>query len=555
MHRSSTPVRAPLLALLSAVLLTASPAGQEQIAGLYPDKANASDRAGFSVGLRDTRAVLGAPYADDVGTDAGALHVFKSSGDNWFYADEITANDGVGGDQLGYSVANAGINVAAGAPFATVSGFPDAGRVYVFTEAIGGYVQIKVEPNDPQSFAGFGWSVAYDGARLVVGAPFADSQGAVYVFEPGTFGWVQVDKIVSPGPDFGRFGSSVSLDGDRIAVGAPWADIGAAAEAGSAYVFNDTPLGFLWTGVELTAPFPEAGAHFGWSVALSGTEVLAGSPFATVAGIGITGAADVFTPLPPFGFLTHQERLTGTAQGAGEELGWSVAFEDGWAVVGAPGHDGSAGSGGAAYVFSRETGGWVERCLLEADETTQVLGAAVALDGKLAVVGDQLADSVFPDVGAAFVFKTDSVQGYGCTDLNPAGSLVELGGAPVVGQVWQLGVDNPLGTQLPGSQAFVGVSQVPPPGFPCGTAVPGWGMGGPGAEGELLLATAPQPVQLGPSTWDGVSPAAVALPLPDDSAFVGVTLYAQGLLIGAAGSAVDVGLTEALSACLGVDVP
>jgi hypothetical protein len=551
-HRRPT-LHLPALVLSVAAALGHPAEAQQELKHLDAIGASAFDRAGFSVDLLGTRALLGAPYADDAGTDAGAVHVFKKSGSNWFHTAEIVASGGAAGDELGFSVATDGFAVVAGAPKATVSGLAEAGRVYVFTEAIGGYIKVEVEPNDPQDFAGFGWSVAYDGTRLVVGAPFADSGGAVYVFEQGFFGWVQSEKIPSSGSPFGRFGWSVALDGDRIVVGAPRSDAFGVADSGEAFAYLKTPLGWL-DYATLFAPAPEADASFGYSVAISGTDVLIGSPFAHSGGVS-TGVADVFTPSPPFLLLDHEERLISASLHGGSQLGWSVALADGWAAVGAPGHDGLGGSGGAGFVFSREAGGWVESCRLEAALPTQVLGAAIALDGQTAIVGDQLFDSFLPDVGAAFLFDVDPVQGYGCTALNPPGSLVELAGAPAVGQLWQLGVHNPAGTQLPGSMAFLGISGQPPAGFPCGAAVPGWGMTGAGAAGELLLATMPQPVQAGPSTWDGANPAPLTLALPNNPALVGLGLYLQGVMIGSAGSPVPIGLTEALRASVGVAVP
>src|SRR5690606_33368165 len=72
------------------------------------------------------------------------------------------------------------------------------------------------------------------------------------------------------------FGESVSVSGDLAVVGAP-ADSAAATSSGSARVFER--LGTNWSEVALLRPpAPEMGEHFGFSVSISSTVVLVGSP-------------------------------------------------------------------------------------------------------------------------------------------------------------------------------------------------------------------------------------------------------------------------------------
>jgi len=547
------PLRIPAFVLLVAATLPSGARAQQELADLTPTGAAALDRAGFSVGLRGARAVLGAPYSDDKGPEAGAIHVFKGGSGTWNHAAELTAIDGTAGDELGFSVATDGSRFVAGAPSAAVAGHTDSGRVYVFHEIIGGYAQVKVEPNDPQASAAFGWSVAFNGTRLVVGAPFAGAGGAVYVFELELSGWTQTAKISSPGDPFGAFGWSVALDGERILVGAPRSDPMGVVNAGEAFAFIDTPLAWLPLG-EFTAPVLEADANFGYAVALAGGDCFVGSPLTNTGGASNAGAVDVFSHIGPLLSLVHEKRLTLPGVAVGEELGWSLAAADGWVVAGAPGY-GDESDGGAAFVFSREEDGWVQRCVLQSSATTHVLGGAIALDGKTALVGDQLHDQPLPDIGGAFVFDINTVETFGCTALNPPGSLTEFAGAPVIGEKWKVAMHNPLGTQLPGSMAFLAVSAHQIAAYPCGAILAGWGMGGAGASGELLLATTPEPVQLPSHGWNGTNPIPIVIKLPNVPAFVGQSIFVQGVMLGSAGSEVEIGLTEALRATLGVAVP
>ncbi|QDU68132.1 Ig-like domain-containing protein [Engelhardtia mirabilis] len=144
---------------------------------------------------------------------------------------------------------------------------------------------------------------------------------------------------------------------------------------------------------------------------------------------------------------------------------------------------------------------------------------------------------------------------YGC-GVNPAGSLTILSGAPVLGTSIELGIDNPLATQSAGSLPLLGIAAAPAPGFPCGLVLPGLGMGGAGAPGEVLIDIGPAGglLTLYGSAWTGTgSPASISAAIPADSALVGLSVYAQGLLLDLApGAGVPLGLTEALQLRLGL---
>jgi hypothetical protein len=145
-----------------------------------------------------------------------------------------------------------------------------------------------------------------------------------------------------------------------------------------------------------------------------------------------------------------------------------------------------------------------------------------------------------------------AVAPYGC-GVNPAGSLVHLAGAPRLGETVVLGVDNPLGTQAPGALPFLALTPFAAPGAPCGLPLAGFGMAGPGAVGELLVLPSPGLVTLVGPPWAGAgSPAPIAVPMPSSPAFLGVTVYAQGLLFDpVAPFGVDVALAASLELKLG----
>lgn len=141
-----------------------------------------------------------------------------------------------------------------------------------------------------------------------------------------------------------------------------------------------------------------------------------------------------------------------------------------------------------------------------------------------------------------------AVVEFGC-GVNPAGSLKSKG-LPTPGGSVTIGVHNPLGTQAPGSLSFLAAAIAPSPLFPCGFPVPGFGMAGGGAVGELLIAPG-GPVVAG-APWSG-TPAAFPVPIPDDASLLGVSLFLQGALLDLTPLALaPVGLTTAFELQIGV---
>ncbi len=146
-----------------------------------------------------------------------------------------------------------------------------------------------------------------------------------------------------------------------------------------------------------------------------------------------------------------------------------------------------------------------------------------------------------------------SITPMGC-GLNPAGSLQVLSGAPRLGTTLVLGLDNPLGTQSPGSIPYVLASRSADALFPCGTPRAGFGMGGLGASGELLLdPRAPLFRKTMGAPWQGPGqPAAVTFRIPRSVSLLGTSLYLQGRLLDATpGALVPVGLTDGVKLTLG----
>ncbi|MEM7308454.1 MAG: S8 family serine peptidase [Planctomycetota bacterium] len=172
----------------------------------------------------------------------------------------------------------------------------------------------------------------------------------------------------------------------------------------------------------------------------------------------------------------------------------------------------------------------------------QVLAGGVSRAGAGLALGAVLLAGASPATA-----QGGSVTTYGC-GVNPAGSLKATGGAPNIGQTLELSTTDPTGSTSAGSLALLSMRLSPDPAFPCGTVLPGFGLGGPA--GELLLnPAAPAIGSFPPQVYGGLgTSAAFALPIPFDTAVVGAQAYLQGAFLDLGGG---IGLTEAVQVNIG----
>jgi hypothetical protein len=251
---------------------------QEQVK-LTAHDAAAGDGLGWSVGVASQTVVIGAPKADDKGTDAGAVYVFDLIGDQWQQTAKLTAGDATAGDLFGISLAISGDTLLIGADLHDTTA-QDAGAAYVFTRENGNWSQqAKLTASDGQSEDIFGVRVALEDDLALISARRDDvagigtDAGSTYVFVREGTQWQQQAKLIAPdGHADDRFGRSVAIANNKLIIGAMLHDA-AADDAGAAYVFSESENG--WKMVQkLTAPDGGAQDRFGWAVAADGTQAL-----------------------------------------------------------------------------------------------------------------------------------------------------------------------------------------------------------------------------------------------------------------------------------------
>jgi len=288
---------------------------------------------------------------------------------------KLTASDKDFWENFGESVAISGGVVVVGAPDAAPGGTDAAGAAYVFVKPVGGWGNMtqkaKLTASDMAEDDNFGFSVAVSGGVVVVGAPSnspggTNDAGAAYVFVKPVGGWgdmIQTAKLTASDKavdDY--FGDSVAVSGSVVVVGAPFASPGGTSSAGAAYVFVKPVGGWgdMTQTARLTASDKDVCDFFGSSVAISGSVVVVGAPLNSPGGTTSTGATYIFVkPVGGWGNMTQKAKLTASDKAAGDYFGGSVAISGDVVVVGAPYADpGGTGTAGAAYVFVKPGSGW-----------------------------------------------------------------------------------------------------------------------------------------------------------------------------------------------------
>lgn len=352
------------------------------------------------------------------------------------------------------------------------------------TEAVGYFKGSNTEADDYLGY--FGIALSADGTTLAIGSARessdargingdqdnndSDKSGAVYVFIKEDGAWEQEAyiKASNTGAD-ARFGSSVALSGDggTLVVGSEQESNGAtgvshesvqdnsgANESGAVYVFT-RDSGTWAQEAYIKASNTNDGDRFGSSVALSsdGDTLVVGASYENNeaadishdavqdnSGADDSGAAYVFTRNS--GTWAQEAYIKPSNSGEDDRFGTSVALSsDGDVlVVGAPresndatgiSHDAvlsnsGASRSGAVYVFTRDSGSWVQDAYVKASNTDNGdrfgTSVALSLDGDTLVAGARRESNDATGIsheavqdnsgasrsGAAYVFNRDS---------------------------------------------------------------------------------------------------------------------------------------------------
>jgi hypothetical protein len=152
------------------------------------------------------------------------------------------------------------------------------------------------------------------------------------------------------------------------------------------------------------------GDNFGYSVSISGDTVIVGAQYDGDNG-NRAGAAFIFSRNQ--GGWVQVQKLTAGDGAEDDQFGTSVSISGDTAIVGAPWNNGpppdETSNLGAAYIFSRNEGGadnWGQVQKLTAGDAaySDAFGYSVSISGDTAIVGAKWADATRSNSGAAYIF-------------------------------------------------------------------------------------------------------------------------------------------------------
>jgi hypothetical protein len=429
--------RAPALvaAALGCAALTPVLQAQCKVDHLAADVPQAFAKYGSAVAISGDRIVVGAIDGHPPGkANNGVAYVYHRGPAGWDFEQELFASDGAEFDSFGVAVAIDGDTILVGADGVDSVQSGAMGRVYAFQLVGAQWVQVQsFTATDAASGAFFGASVALQGDVAIIGR-YWDNAGALhagsaYVFRRSGGTWSQAQKLLHTHPGVeDDFGWSVALDGGRAVVGASERFSGSEGDPqhGRVFVYTEQAGSFAQTAV-LTPAAPQLHDQFGISVDIDGDEIAVGAwqDFFSTVGSG-NGAAFVFDWN---GSAWMQSQKLVAADGAlQDEFGSAVAIQGDRLLVGAASRSSSFPLWGGVYAFQRTGGSFVQTALFlpQAGPSLEWMGNALAMDGNYAVGGAFIESSPVTQSGAAYVFG--GLQAW--TDLGAG--LAGAGGVPTL---------------------------------------------------------------------------------------------------------------------------
>lgn len=340
-------MRTPSCGVCAADQLCLDFACQNSVTLQSPSNIKVDSGFGRAVAIDGNTIVIGAPFFSDNGGNnnyKGRAFVYNRDPNTgaWSLTTQL-ASPGVNNDDLfGQSV---DVDEAAGR---IVVGEPGDNIVRIFErDAQGSWSHAtSLTPTLRTDFSSgrFGWDVALDGDRIIVGDPTeengnSDRVGGVYVFARSGSSWNQMTILNIPEDSNSRFGYSVSLDGDRFAVGAPRAS----NEDGQTYVYQYRSASNDW---DRTSGVPINGSssdYHGFSVSLAGSDLAVAEPDDDTQNLFDVGAVVIHSGVGTWS-QTAFLKPPGNEEAGTDGFGRSVSLENDTLIVGRPGLDGETES-------------------------------------------------------------------------------------------------------------------------------------------------------------------------------------------------------------------
>lgn len=433
------------------------------------------DHYGYSVAIDGDYAIIGAPFdnrgsASNPNFGKGSAYLYQKSNDgSWQEIQKLEASDGESFDHFGKSVDISGNYAVVGAQGGSHDEnggdrLAGAGSAYIFERGNDGKWNEaqKIVASDRGSQNIFGAAVAISGNKIIVGAFQSAGTGAAYFFERSLDGtWRETQKI-TPTRDFkglnnGRFGWDVDISGDYAIFGAYRSDTFAYSNSfrtGTAYIFQRQSDG-SWLESEILLASdrqPNVPDYFGWSVAITESYALVGSPqddedSNNEDSLENAGSVYIFERNADNSW-TEVQKIVANQRGKNDEFGESVDLSGNIAIVGSSSENSDEtqinflDDAGSAYIFQKNAdNNWIqEQKIVTSDRAEEDrFGCSVSISNDQVLVGARRKSEIINQQtslefsGAAYFFQGPPVN----TSINNKAKSSSLSVYP-----------NPASTQL-----------------------------------------------------------------------------------------------------------
>lgn len=355
---------------------------------------------GFSLALSGDLLVAGAP-ADvhpNLGVhEAGSVRVFKKTAAGWEYLTHIISPFPGSERQFGRSVSMDGNFLLAGEHGAHAQ----QGRAYIFSVDNNGAAVLKANLLAPDAVNDdyFGYATALSGNNAAVGAPFKSingnlQQGKVYFYRRDVAAniWLPLPAVTSPDATaLERFGESISMSGNFVAIAAPDATLnGYQTNRGKVFIYQLTGNAWNLT-ASFTSPDYIGREMFGKSLFLKGDTLLVGATQYVYQPDNGNGRVHLY--IRNGNNWVYQTTLTASDGKKSDAFGSSVYLHNGYIAVGAE-SAGVAGvnDAGKVYVFKKAGNDWLQQAILTASDPVAgihgpALGKALVITGNTIIAG------------------------------------------------------------------------------------------------------------------------------------------------------------------------
>jgi hypothetical protein len=317
---------------------------------------------------------------------------------------KLFAPDGRADDLFGWRVAVDGERMIVGAPLAQTNGYT-TGAAYIYRRTAAGWnYEAKLSSIDFNYYTYFGCAVALYGDTAVVGSygpPYPNTMA--HVFRRSTNGWSFQTRLNPPGTVEGWERSAIAIGSNVIAIAAN-ADSSSLRQAGAVYLYRN--FGSQWGQAGTLRPNdPRVDQFFGSSLAIKDDMIIVGA-YGDLVGRYVAGSAYVFRSTGTSYF--QETKLTASNAVPFADFGSAVAIHNGVALVGARYDETNGIPSGTVYAFRRNAPNvWVQEARLAPPNPTpyQTFGDSLAFLANTALIGSPQGDGAVRGSGVASLFQ------------------------------------------------------------------------------------------------------------------------------------------------------